>query len=110
MTILLIDGRSGSGKTELARAIVALRPEVQLVRLDDLYPGWGGLEAGSRYVREVLLATGRWQRWDWSRSERAEWHEVDLSGHLVIEVVPDRAFGIVEREDEFSTRATRWRF
>ena len=30
--------------------------------------------------------------------------------HLVIEVVPDRAFGIVEREDEFSTRATRWRF
>ena len=30
--------------------------------------------------------------------------------HLVIEVVPTRAFGIVEREDEFSTRATRWRF
>lgn len=33
-----------------------------------------------------------------------------VRGHLVIEVVPDRAFGIVEREDEFSTRATRWRF
>ncbi len=33
-----------------------------------------------------------------------------VSGHLVIEVEPDRAFGIVEREDEFSTRATRWRF
>ena len=30
--------------------------------------------------------------------------------HLVIEVAPDRAFGIVEREEEFSTRATRWRF
>ncbi len=30
--------------------------------------------------------------------------------HLVIEVEPDRAFGIVEREDEFSTPATRWRF
>ena len=33
-----------------------------------------------------------------------------VRGHLVIEVVPDRAFGIVEREDEFSTCATRWRF
>ena len=33
-----------------------------------------------------------------------------VRGHLVIEVVPTRAFGIVEREDEFSTRATRWRF
>jgi general stress protein 26 len=30
--------------------------------------------------------------------------------HLVIEVEPERAFGIVEREEEFSTRATRWRF
>jgi len=33
-----------------------------------------------------------------------------IRGHLVIEVEPDRAFGIVEREDAFSTRATRWRF
>ena len=33
-----------------------------------------------------------------------------VRGHLVIEVEPDRAFGIIEREDEFSTRATRWRF
>jgi general stress protein 26 len=33
-----------------------------------------------------------------------------VRGHLVIEVEPDRAFGIVEREEEFSTRATRWRF
>jgi len=23
---------------------------------------------------------------------------------------PERAFGIIEREDAFSTRATRWRF
>ena len=46
--VLLIDGRSGSGKTELARAVVAGVPEAQLVRLDDLYPGWGGLEEGSR--------------------------------------------------------------
>ena len=30
--------------------------------------------------------------------------------NLVIELVPDRAFAVIEREDEFATRATRWRF
>jgi hypothetical protein len=39
----------------------------------------------------------------------------DLSGdflrqNLVIEFVPERAFAIIEREEEFATRATRWRF
>jgi nitroimidazol reductase NimA-like FMN-containing flavoprotein (pyridoxamine 5'-phosphate oxidase superfamily) len=33
-----------------------------------------------------------------------------IRANLVVEVVPDRAFGIIEREEEFSTRATRWRF
>lgn len=28
--------------------------------------------------------------------------------HLVIEVAPRRAFGIIEREEEFASRATRW--
>lgn len=39
----------------------------------------------------------------------------DLSGdfiraNLLFEVVPERAFAIIEREDEFADRATRWRF
>lgn len=33
-----------------------------------------------------------------------------LRQHLMLEFVPDRAFAIIEREDEFSTRATRWMF
>jgi hypothetical protein len=33
-----------------------------------------------------------------------------LRQNLVFEVVPERAFAVIEREDEFSTRATRWRF
>jgi uridine kinase len=85
--VLLIDGRSGSGKTELARAIVAGAPNAQLVRLDDLYPGWGGLEAGSRAVHDDLLASDspRWRRWDWATGGYAEWHEVDPERPLVIE-------------------------
>jgi nitroimidazol reductase NimA-like FMN-containing flavoprotein (pyridoxamine 5'-phosphate oxidase superfamily) len=33
-----------------------------------------------------------------------------LRQHLMIEFVPERAFAIIEREDEFSARATRWAF
>ncbi|HEV7863081.1 MAG TPA: hypothetical protein VGR20_10290, partial [Acidimicrobiia bacterium] len=33
-----------------------------------------------------------------------------LRQHLMMEFVPDRAFAVIEREDEFSTRATRWVF
>ena len=30
--------------------------------------------------------------------------------HLLFEFVPERALAVIEREEEFSTRATRWRF
>ena len=30
--------------------------------------------------------------------------------NLIVEFVPERAFGVIEREDEFATRATRWVF
>jgi general stress protein 26 len=36
--------------------------------------------------------------------------EAFLRSHAIIEVTPDRAFGIIEREDEFAQRATRWRW
>lgn len=33
-----------------------------------------------------------------------------LRRHLMLEFVPERAFAVIERDDEFSTRATRWTF
>lgn len=89
-TITLIDGRSGAGKTTLARER-ALAAGAQLLSLDDVYPGWDGLEAGEGHVlRSVLrpLAAGlpaRWRRWDWERSAPAEWVPVDPTRPLIIE-------------------------
>ena len=83
---VLIDGRSGSGKTELARAIVDGWPGAQLVRLDDLYPGWDGLDAGSALVPSILT-TLRWQAWDWAAGTPGAWHELDASMPIVIEGV-----------------------
>lgn len=85
--IVLVDGRSGSGKTELARAMVEQKPELQLVRMDDLYPGWDGLAAGSQHVHDFVVAATvrRWQRWDWSDNTPAEWHVLDQARPILIE-------------------------
>jgi uridine kinase len=59
--VLAIDGRSGSGKSTLGDRASALL-EAPLVRLEDLYGGWDGLERGiDLLVSAVLepLAAGR---------------------------------------------------
>ena len=92
--VVLIDGRSGAGKSSLARELVARWPgggPVQLVALDSLYPGWDGLDAGVEYAREHVLAphaagrVGVWRRWDWEDDVRAEAHAVTASLPLVVE-------------------------
>lgn len=83
---ILLDGRSGSGKSELAAGLVATFPDWQLVRLDDLYPGWDGLDAGSAAV-PAILTTGRWRAWNWADDRPGAEHRVDLTRPLVIEGV-----------------------
>lgn len=92
--VVLIDGRSGAGKTSLARLLVArwpMRGRVQLVALDQLYPGWDGLADGVETARaSILVPHGRgligvWERWDWDASAHAEAHAVDPSLPLIVE-------------------------
>jgi uridine kinase len=85
-TRVLLDGRSGSGKTELAELLAERWPEAQVVHLDDIYPGWDGLDAGSRHIAESVLGERpRWRRWDWEAATPAEWHELDVSRPILIE-------------------------
>lgn len=86
--VVLIDGGSGSGKTTLAGILALGWPgPVRVVHLDDLYPGWSGLAAGSAAVaRDVLREAGPgYRRWDWQRSEAAEWVPLDPRAPLIIE-------------------------
>ena len=88
--VVAVDGRSGSGKTLLASA-VADALGCPLVRLDDLYPGWDGLEAGVALLTEHVLAPlargerAAYPRWDWMRSRPGRTVEVDAGPLLVVE-------------------------
>ncbi len=84
--VVLIDGRSGAGKSTLALKLAPLIG-AQLVSLDDVYPGWDGLAAGSAAVAETVLRDRDpgWRRWDWASERPAEWHPVDPSAPIVIE-------------------------
>ena len=50
--IIGIDGRSGSGKTRLSEllelSLSAERIGVRVLNLDSIYPGWNGLEEGTK--------------------------------------------------------------
>jgi hypothetical protein len=89
--VLLVDGRSGSGKTTLARRLVAAWPgalgPVQLVHLDDVYPGWHGLAAASRVVETSLLVGPEpgWTTWDWDAHEPGERRTLDPAVSVVVE-------------------------
>lgn len=83
--ILLIDGRSGSGKTTLASKL-AVVTGYSVVHLDDFYPGWQGLRAGSLMVAQEVIPNRRLQRWDWEQNQVGAWERLP-AGDLIIEGV-----------------------
>ena len=88
--VTLVDGRSGSGKTTWATAL-ARRAGARLLSLDEIYPGWDGLEAAEAHVIAHVLTPlaegrdGRYRTWDWALARPGEWRSVDAALPLVVE-------------------------
>ena len=89
---VIIDGPSGAGKTTLAQLVAESWPEQTAVtfHLDDVYPGWEGLAAGSAISAQLLSyrAQGKpahWQRYNWLSGEHAEWNTLDPFRPLIVE-------------------------
>jgi uridine kinase len=91
--VVAVDGPSGSGKTVLAAELSDVLDGAPVVHMDDLYPGWDGLdEAVPRLLEWVLqpLSRGepaRYRRYDWPAGAYAEEHQVPTSEVLVVEGV-----------------------
>jgi uridine kinase len=101
--IILIDGRAASGKSSLAAELKnvlfkELEQAPRLIHMDDLYPGWEGLQLGSFYLNQQILqplSSGKpahWQLWDWQKGERGRaeepgngWREFSGGTPLIVE-------------------------
>ncbi|WP_432563270.1 nucleoside/nucleotide kinase family protein [Kineococcus sp. SYSU DK003] len=99
-TVVAIDGRSGSGKTDLAAALAA-RTGASVVHMDDLYPGWDGLAAGVELLGGVLagLRSGAPTTrpvWDWTRQRYTREVPLPTHGVLVVEGVGAGCAGAVD--------------
>ena len=91
--VVAVDGPSGAGKSSFATALAGRLGDPQVIRMDDLYPGWDGLAAAVPRLHDQVLAPlargerAAYQRYDWDRGAYAEWHEVPAAPLLVLEGV-----------------------
>lgn len=95
--VVLIDGRTGSGKTTFAkdlqnRLFKQGETAPRIVHMDSLYDGWTGLQAGSDYLLRFILnnvragKTAGWQEFDWATGTRnGLWREFDGGTPLIVE-------------------------
>jgi uridine kinase len=95
--LVCIEGRAGSGKTTLGRALRDAAGQLgtsRLLHMDDMYEGWSGLggELTARIDTGLLTPLredrpGRYRRYDWHAGAFAEWHTVEPVDTLVLEGV-----------------------
>lgn len=89
--LVCIDGLAGSGKTTFADHVARVA-DAPVLHLDDIYPGWRGLDEVADEVLPLLGALaedrpGRYRRWDWGRDEYVEVVTVPPAPLLVLEGV-----------------------
>ena len=124
--VVLIDGRSASGKTTIADQLQRKlfkdgETLPRVVHMDDLYEGWNGLQAGhDLLLRQILRPVSErrranWQQWDWALDARNEWREFEGGTPLIIEgcgslsqVTAPFANLTLWLEAEDSVRKQRW--
>jgi cytidylate kinase len=100
--VVAVDGASGAGKTRWAECL-ASAAGVPMISLDEIYPGWDGLQAVTRTLRRQVLepvAAGlpaRYQRWDWDAGRYdGPWHTVRADRGLVVEGVGSGARAVAD--------------
>jgi hypothetical protein len=88
--VVAVDGPSGAGKATLAAAL-ADRLGAQVVLVDDLMPGWAGLDVALVTLRRDVLEpisrgeSGEYLRYDWVLEQFGERIAVPAAPFLVVD-------------------------
>jgi uridine kinase len=91
--VVAIDGPSGAGKTDFAAALAERLPAAHVLHMDDLYPGWDGLEQAVANVHDQVLAPlargepAAYRRWDWGHDRQGHWQSLPATNLLLVEGV-----------------------
>jgi uridine kinase len=91
--VVAIDGPSGAGKTDLANALAERLPRAHVLHMDDLYPGWDGLDQAVVDLHDQVLAPlargeqAAYRRWDWKNDRYAGWQSLPATSLLLVEGV-----------------------
>jgi uridine kinase len=90
--VVAIDGLGGAGKSTLAKKLAQELHDAPIIHTDDFASWENPLNWWPRLLEQVLepLARnepGRYQRYDWDSRTLAEWREVPVTKHLLIEGV-----------------------
>jgi len=91
--VVAIDGPSGAGKTDFAATLAERLPSAHVLHMDDLYPGWDGLEEAVAGLHDQVLAPlargerAAYRRWDWEHDRYAEWQSLPATNLLLVEGV-----------------------
>ncbi|MDO4908275.1 MAG: hypothetical protein Q3962_00270 [Corynebacterium sp.] len=98
--IILIDGRSGAGKTTFAEKL-GRDLDMRVLHMDDFYTGWEGLQGGIDAVAGSLLKAGThgaWS-WDWENNCKGSWIELTNEDkyHFILEGVGAASDPIIEQ-------------
>jgi uridine kinase len=95
--IVLVDGRSASGKSTFAAALQNRLFQLgesapRVIHMDSLYNGWSGLQDGHDYLLRFILTNVRagkranWQEFDWAAGARTgPWREFEGGTALIVE-------------------------
>jgi hypothetical protein len=94
--VVAVDGPSGSGKTDFTAALLPHLPSgciVNVLHMDDLYPGWDGLAQAVCDLHEHVLAPlargehAAYRRWDWEHQRYGGWQTLPATDLLLVEGV-----------------------
>lgn len=100
--VLIIDGRSGSGKTSLAETL-APKLRANILHMDDLYHGWNGLAEAPKILVQAMTA-GTYFRYDWLTESIAEKRILDRHRPLIVEGCGSLTQETIEAAHHFSLR------